>query len=56
MRVVALSVVALMFAMLAVVFFVLAVHRLCRVRHDVSADGIACRPRVHNGGPEVGRV
>ena len=53
MRVVALSVVALMFARFDVVFSVLAVHRLCRVRHDVSADRIARSPRIDNGGPPV---
>src|SRR6266550_3716026 len=52
-RVVSLSVVALMFAMLAVVFSVLAVHRLSRVGHDVGADRIARSPRIDNGGPPV---
>ena len=58
--VVALSVVALMFAvlavvssMLAVVSSMLAMHRLCRVGNYISADRIACSARIDNGEPEV---
>ena len=47
------SVVAFMFAMLTIVFSVLAMHRLCRVGNYISADRIACSPRIDNGGPEV---
>ena len=51
--VVALSVVAVMFATLALVFSMLAVHRHCRLGNYISADRIACSPRIDNGGSEV---
>jgi len=44
---------AIVLFVLAMVFVIRAVDRLCRVANHISADRIACSPRIDNGEPVV---